>query len=125
MPDEADIAEVGRVYAEAFAGFDEKRLKDVLAPDLRYREVTPAGFLDLRSAAAFLGETSDFLQEFESWETVAATSEAMGDRVLATTRVRLHYGTSTYLVEHREVLTITDGRVVAIDGVCTGARPEA
>jgi hypothetical protein len=115
---------VARRYAEAYAAFDPPALLDVLATHLDFRQVNPGGYLHLDSAQAYVDATKEFLDNYEHWEPDSATAEDLGDRVMTTSRLRLHKGGATYLMQHSEVVTVANGHVVAIDSACSGPRPQ-
>lgn len=123
MPATGDQVAVARRYAEAYAAFDAAGLADVLAPDLQFRQVNPGGYLQLDSAQAYIDATRAFLDGFDRCQAAVATAEPLGDRVATTSRLLLHRGQQAYLMQHSEVVTVVDGRVTAIDGACSGARP--
>lgn len=52
-----------------------------------------------------------------------ARAEEVGDRIATASRMRLTSGAQEFVMEHQQVVTVRDGRVAAIDSVCTGARP--
>ncbi len=120
---EADDLAIAAEYAAAYAGFDAGALRRVLSPRLRYRQINPGGVLCFDSADGYVDATADFLAGFTSHEAVSHDAEIFGDRVVTASRTRLGLADRTFLMEHREVLTIADGRIVAIDAVCTGPRP--
>jgi hypothetical protein len=110
-------------YAEAYAAFDTSELADVLAPDLRFRQVNPGGYLELSSARAYIDATGQFLDTYDTHRSAGASAEDMGDRILTTSRIQLHRDRGRYLMQHSEIVTVADGKVIEIDSVCTGARP--
>ena len=116
--------EVARRYAEAYAAFDATALLDVLAADLAFRQVNPGGYLPLTGAQAYIDATRELFDSCDRWEAVAASAESVGDRVVTTSRMRLHAGGQTYVMQHSEVVTVRGDRVVAIDSACSGPRPE-
>jgi len=118
-----DEVAIARKYAEAYAAFDRDVLRAVLAPDLRFRQVNPGGYLTLTGAEAYLDATADFLQGFASHEPGGARAEPIGDRIATASRLLLHAGAQAYVMEHQEFVTVAGGRITAIDSVCTGARP--
>lgn len=120
---EDHAVEVAREYAEAYAAFDRARLAAVLAADLRFRQVNPGGFLTLGSAAEYIDASGDPIEAFAAHEALAADATRVGDRIATSSRMLLTHGSQRYLMEHREVVTVADGQVVAIDSACTGPRP--
>lgn len=119
-----DPVTVARRYAEAYSAFDEPRLLDVLASDLEFRQVNPGGYLHLHSASAYVDATREFLDTFDRCEAVSASAEPLGDRVATTSRLRLVVDDQAYVMQHSEIVRVSDGRVVAIDSACSGARPD-
>lgn len=57
MPDPTDPVAIAPRYADAYAAFDTSELLDVLAPNLRFRQVNPGGYLELDSAQAYIDTT--------------------------------------------------------------------
>ena len=123
MPQTTDAFAVARRYAGAYAAFDTSELLEVLAPDLRFRQVNPGGYPELESADAYIDATSQFLETYDAHRSAGASAEEFGDRILTTSRIRLHRDRGQYLMQHSEIVTVADGKVVEIESVCTGARP--
>jgi hypothetical protein len=89
MPDNTHLA-IARRYANAYAAFDSAELLDVLAPDLRFRQVNPGGYLEVNSAQAYVDGTKAFLDGYDTHAAITATAERLGDLVLTTSRMRLN-----------------------------------
>lgn len=123
MPETTDPLTIARRYAGAYAAFDTRELIEVLAPNLRFRQVNPGGYLELGSAQAYIDATSQFLDTYDTHRAAGASAEQMGDRIVTTSRIQMHTDDGQYLMQHSEIVTVIDGRVVEIDSVCTGARP--
>ncbi|MEX2196810.1 MAG: nuclear transport factor 2 family protein [Thermoleophilaceae bacterium] len=120
-----DTLACGLAFAEAYAAGDEVRLETLLAPDVRQREIAPGEIVKLRGAPEVLREAREFLAAYDSHETLAVDVERVGERVRAGTRWRLRRGDDAWIVEWWEFLTVDDGRISAIDVVCSGAVREA
>ena len=123
MPETTDPLTIARRYAGAYAAFDTSELLEVLAPNLRFRQVNPGGYLELDSAHGYIDATSQFLDTYDTHRSAGASAEQMGDRILTTSRIQLHTDRGQYLMQHSEIVTVADGKVIEIDSVCTGARP--
>jgi hypothetical protein len=123
MPDTTDPLAVAGRYAGAYAAFDTSELLDVLASNLRFRQVNPGGYLELDSAHAYIDATRQFLDAYDIHQSAGASADEMGDRILTTSRIQLHRDQDQYLMQHSEIVTVADGKVIAIDSICTGARP--
>jgi hypothetical protein len=122
MPDHDNLT-VARRYAEAYAAFDTAELHAVLAPGLQFRQLNPGGYLELDTAQAYIDATSEFLDAYDNHAASSASAERMGDVVVTVSRMELDRAGSRYLMQHSELVTVTGGKVTAIDSVCTGARP--
>jgi SnoaL-like domain len=123
MPETTAALAIARRYADAYAAFDTGELLDVLAPNLRFRQVNPGGYLELDSARAYVEATGQFLGGYDTHRSAGASAEKMGDLVLTTSRIQMHRADGQYLMQHSEIVTVADGQVVEIDSVCTGPRP--
>lgn len=121
MPETNDPLAVARPYATAYASFDASELLDVLAPSLRLRHVNPSGYLELHSAHAYVDATRQFLDTYDTYRSVGASAEAMGDRILTTSRITTHQDAPA--VPHAALGDRHSRRrqSVEINGVCTGA----
>lgn len=123
MPDSNHV-DIARRYANAYAAFDTAELRNVLAPDLRFRQVNPGGYLEVDSAQAYIDGTKAFLDGYDAHAAITATAEQLGDLVLTTSRMRLDQNGDRYLLQHSEIVTVAECKVTAIDSVCTGSQPE-
>jgi hypothetical protein len=120
---ETDV-ETARDYARAYAAFDEAAVRVMLADSLVFRQVNPGGYLALDSADGYIAATRDFVSSFDSHGAESFGAGPVGDRVATTSRMWLTAGGQRYVMEHQEFVTVREGRVVAIDSVCSGARPD-
>jgi ketosteroid isomerase-like protein len=123
MPETAAPPAVAQRYASAYARFDTHELLDVLAPNLRIRQVNPAATL---SSAAHR-HTSPPRRLFSTAtrptrpRRQAPTRSAIASS--RTSRIQMQRTGQLYLMQHSDILTVADGKVVKIDSVCTGTRP--
>jgi hypothetical protein len=122
MPETTHPLAVARRYASAYAAFDTSELLDVLALNLRFRQVNPGGYLQLDSAHAYIEATRQFLDAYDTHRSAGASAEEMCDRILTTSRIQMHRHHNPYLMQQSETLTFADGKVVEIDSVCTGGQ---
>src|SRR5919109_3289365 len=120
----ADVLETGRAFAEAYAAGDYSGVEALLDPEVRYREITPSRVVEATGAAAILEEEREFLGRYDRHETLELEGARVGARVAARTRWRLHRGDETEVVEWCEYMTVRDGRITALDAVCSGPMPE-
>jgi ketosteroid isomerase-like protein len=119
-----EALEIGTEFAEAYAAGDYARVEALLDPEVHYREITPRRFVDTTGTAQILEEEREFLAGYDRHETLEVSASAVGSRVGARTRWRLHRGDETLVVEWCEYMTVEGGRIVALDAVCSGPMPE-
>ena len=117
--------QLARRYARAYAAFDVDVLREILDPVLCLRQINPGGFLPMTGAETYIAATGDLLLGFTDHRKESCGARRIGDVYVTESCMRLASGSSTYLLQHREVVTIEHGRVTAIDGVTTGPRPLA
>jgi hypothetical protein len=91
---------------------------------VRYREITPNQVVEATGPGAILEEERDFLARRGPQETLELRVMAVGDRVAARTRWRLLGQDEPWVVDWCQYTTVEDGRVTALDGVCSGPMPE-
>lgn len=117
--------EVAGAYAAAYASADVDALRDLLHPDVVCRLLMPGDVQSLRGAEAFVEVLSAAVAGVDGWRTHSSSVTAMGDRFATRSRLVLEVAGDRYQLEHQEFVTVDAGRVVAIDGVCSGFRPVA
>lgn len=117
--------EVAAAYAAAYAGADLDALRDLLAPDVVSRLLLPADFRTLHGADAFVEELAAAISGIDGSRPHSSSAAPIGDKFVTRSRIVLDAGGVRHHLEHLEVVTVRDGYVVAIDGVCTGFRPVA
>lgn len=115
--------EVAAAYAAAYASCDLDALREVLGADVVSRLLMPGGLRELRGADAFLDELAGAVAGVTGYRMHSSEAEPIGDRFVTRSRLVLEVGSDRFQLEHREVVEVRDGHVVAIDGVCTGFRP--
>jgi SnoaL-like domain len=110
----------------ALAGRDFEQLAGTLAPDVHMRALIPPGPVELSGADAAAAKFSAWFGDAEELELVRSGSDAVADRihVFYTLRVRKP-GDAWKLVEQHLLCALDDGRIAALDLVCTGFRPTA
>ncbi len=110
-------------YAEAYACGDLEALRDLLAPDVVSRLLMPGGFRTLTGADAFIAELAAAIGGVDAARRHSSAAAPIGEKFTTRSELVLVAGEGHYRLAHLEVVAIRDGRVVAIDGVCTGFRP--
>ncbi len=117
--------EVAAAYAAAYAGADLDALRDLLDPDVVSRLLMPADFRTLQGREAFLEELAGAVGSVDAARPHSSSVVPIGDKFATRSRLVLEAGGGHFQLEHQEVVTVRNGRVVAIDGVCSGFRPVA
>lgn len=116
--------EVGARFLEAIAQRDFPGLASCFAADARSRALLPRG---LREASG----PDEPARWFEGWfgpadrvELLSRGSDAIADRRHLTWRLRVHGAAGARVIEQQAYATIRDGRIEALDLLCSGFRPE-
>jgi hypothetical protein len=113
---------------EGLAAQDFARLGDVLAADARLRALLPPGLREWTGARAIAGVFAQWFGDTEEFDLVEATVGEVGGRLHLQWRLRLRagrLGTGWFIVEQQAYAdTGQGGRIVQLDLLCTGYRPE-
>ena len=115
-----DAALTGAAFAQAYANGDYDGAQALLAPDVRYREITPKQIVDETGPEPIISEVREFLGRFDRHVTLGVETGRIAGREFARTRWRLFEGDEVKVVEWCQYMTIEDGRVAALDVVCSG-----
>jgi ketosteroid isomerase-like protein len=117
--------EVAAAYAAAYASADLDALGRLLAPEVVSRLLMPTEFRTVHGAQAFLDEMAEAISQVDGYRPHSSSVAAIGDKFVTRSRIALDAWGGHHQLEHLEVVTVRDGYVVAVDGVCTGFRPVA
>lgn len=117
--------EVAGAYAAAYASADIDALRDLLHPDVVCRLLMPADFQTGQGAERFLAELAGAVTQVDGWRPHSSSVAPIGDKFATRSRLVLEVDGARYHLEHQEVVTVSGGRVVSVDGVCSGFRPVA
>ena len=116
------------LFLEGLAAQDFTRLGDALTADARLRALLPKGLREWTGAEAIAGAFARWFGDTEDFELVEATVGEVGGRLHMHWRVRLQaerLGTGWFTVEQQAYAdTDNGGRIVQLDLLCTGYRPE-
>jgi SnoaL-like protein len=114
-------AEVARTYLEAVVARDYDRVESMLADDFRRRDLSPPGFTEVAGAGTALSGMREMLDMFDSVRLVDSDAYEIGN--VTYLRARLHFvhpEAGERMLEQHHLLTIAEGRITAIDELCTG-----
>jgi hypothetical protein len=115
----------GAAFVEALAERDYPRLARTLAPDVRMRALIPPGPLEVSGSEAASAKFSSWFGDAEDLELVSSGSESIADRVHVYYRLRVRKPGNVWKLVEQHALCAFDGdRIVALDLVCSGFRPD-
>jgi hypothetical protein len=124
--DPGRIRRVGETFIDALTARDFTRLLALIADDVRFRLLVPRG----PQATLGAGET---LSRFVGWfggadelRPVSSHVDTVAGRLMMTYRLRLRDVDGWRLIEQHLIANLApDGRIAAIDLLCSGFHPEA
>jgi TusA-related sulfurtransferase len=113
----------GRAFVEALAGQDFEALRALLSEDIRFRLLVPKGPQREDGAASTAGRFIGWFGGADELELQASTVDRVVDRLAVSYRFRLHDADGWQVIEQHLVVDIADdGRMQAIDLLCSGFR---
>jgi len=113
----------GAALVAALAERDFGRLANTLAPDVRMRALIPPGALEVSGADAAAARFASWFGESNGLELVRSGSDEVGDRLHVFYRLRVKRpGDSWKLIEQHLFCALDEGRITALDLVCSGFR---
>ena len=115
-------------FLEGLAAQDFAQLGGALAAGARLRALLPPGLMEWTGAEAIAGRFARWFGDTEDFELLEATVGEVGGRLHLHWRLRLRaerLGAGWFTVE-QQVYADTDesGRIIRLDLLCTGYRPE-
>lgn len=118
--------EVGEAFLGGLAARDYTAARSVLADDVRFRMLVPSGLMADEGASATIRRFMSWFADADSYDVEAANADEVEGRAALTYRFRLHNDNGWQLIEQHLMLDVdTEGRVAAIDLLCSGFRPIA
>ena len=104
---------------------DFGRLAGTLAPDVRMRALIPPGPVDLSGAEPAAARFASWFGEPEALELLHSGSDEVGDRLHVFYRLRMkRSGDPWKVIEQHLFCALDEGRITALDLVCSGFRPD-
>jgi hypothetical protein len=111
--------------AGALVAGDFERLTELLAADVRMRALIPPGPVELSGAADAGAKFASWFGGAKSLELIRTGSDEVGDRLHIFYRLRVNrHDDPSRIVEQHLFCALDDGRITALDLVCSGFRPE-
>ena len=121
----SDPTAIGSAFARAVGAGDRRALLSLLAPDLRFRAVTPSRSWDHDEAAeavdTMVGRWFGGERHVEEVESVV--TDTVGDVVRVGYRFRATSPDGEAVVEQQAYLEVSEGTIRAVRLICSGYRP--
>ena len=118
--------DVAAAFLNAVAAREFIAAQSVLADHVRFRMLVPSGLMTDEGADATIGRFRSWFAEADPFQVEASSAEEVEGRAAVTYRLRLHNANGWQLIEQHLMLDVgADGRVGAIDLLCSGFRPIA
>jgi SnoaL-like domain len=125
MTQPSSATDLGTGLVAALAERDFLRLAETLTPDVRMRALIPPGPIELSGADTAAAKFSSWFADAEEFELIRSGSDTVADRLHVFYRLRLRKpGDHRKIVEQHLLCALDEGRITAIDLVCTGFRPD-
>jgi TusA-related sulfurtransferase len=123
---QVDRRDRGRAFVEALAVRDFEALRALLSEDIRFGLLVPTGPQHEDGAASTAGRFIGWFASADHFELEASSVESVADRLAITYRFRLHNMDGWRVIEQHLMADVgPDGRVEAINLLCSGFRPLA
>jgi SnoaL-like domain len=121
----SSATELGDALVAALAERDFDRLAGTLAPDVHMRALIPPGPVELSGAEPASARFATWFGGSEGLELVRTGSDEIGDRLHVFYRLRVKRpGDSWTVIEQHLFCALDEGRITALDLVCSGFRPD-
>jgi hypothetical protein len=121
----ADRRSLGATLVAALAERDFGRLASVLAPDVHMRALIPPGSVELTGAEPAAARFDSWFGGSSELELVRSGSDEVGDRLHVFYRLRVKRpGDPWKIIEQHLFCALGDGRVTALDLLCSGFRSD-
>jgi hypothetical protein len=114
------------MFVAALTERDFGRLAGTLAPDVRMRALIPPGPVELSGAESAAARFAFWFAESNGLELVHSGSDEVGDRLHVFYRLRVKRPDDPWkVIEQHLFCALDEGRITALDLVCSGFRPDA
>jgi TusA-related sulfurtransferase len=115
---------VARLFVEALAARDYKWIFGAMARDVRFRYLVPSGPGEATGAADVAAKYFGWFGDADVLEAESILVDPLPDRLSARYRFLLHGQEGWEVIEQQSYLDVDEqGRIVAIDLLCSGFRP--
>ncbi len=121
----SSATDLGAAFVAALTAKDFGGLADTLAPDVRMRALIPPGLVELSGAEPAAARFAAWFGESEHLELVQSGTDQIADRLHVFYRLRVKNPALPWkIVEQHLFCATAEGRVAALDLVCSGLRCE-
>jgi SnoaL-like domain len=121
----SSATDLGARLVAAVTERDFDRLACTLAPDVRMRALIPSGAVELSGAKPAAARFAFWFSESNALELVHSGSDEVGDRLHVFYRFRVKRpGDPWKVIEQHLFCALDEGRITALDLVCSGFRPD-
>ncbi len=119
----ADGLAVAERFLQALQARDFRQLEACFHPEVRFCGLTPNGLREGTGAAEAARYLRRWFGDADVHELLAAGANQVVDRLHITYRFRTHDAEGWFEVEQQTYSTLADGRIQAMDLLCSGFRP--
>jgi hypothetical protein len=117
---------LGAKLVAALAERDFARLEGTFGPDVRMRALIPPGLVELTGPESAAARFASWFGESDELELVQSGSDQVGDRLHVFYRLRVKRpGDPWKTVEQHLFCALDNGRVTALDLLCSGFQPDS
>ncbi len=119
---DAVATRAGEAFVRAVVGHDFEALEALLAPDVRFRALTPRAVREAATASSARGWIEGWFGETDRNRLIESRVEMVADRLHVAYRIRLREDGAWLLVEQHVFAAVGDGRLTDVALVCSGFR---
>jgi len=121
----SEVPPVGEEFIAALANRDSKRLEACFHHDARLRALVPSGPQEHQGSATIAGRFIDWFRQPDALQTIDQATDTIADRLHIRYRFRETYADGDReVIEQDAFCEVKDGKIVAMDLVCSGHRAE-
>ena len=118
----SDAQEVGAAFLEGLTTQNYAAARALLADDVRFRMLVPNDFMTETDADGTIRRFSAWYGDADVFEVEASSVGEVEGRIPVTYRFQLHHADGWQEIEQHLMLDVEDGRITAIDLLCSGFR---